>query len=82
MSLYFFIFYPTISNQNLLGNFAPGNIYHCGYLNIDILVFGALMNSSQIQSTWKSNYMGHWLGSLPGKVENCLEKGDLITKPL
>jgi len=68
--------------QNPLEYFTSGSIYDCGYLNTDICIFRALVNSSQVQSMWKSNYMDHWLGSLPGKVDNCPEKGDLITKPL
>lgn len=59
MSLYSCIFYTTISKQSPLENFAPGSSYDCGYLNTDIHVFRALVNSSQVRSTWKSNYMDH-----------------------
>lgn len=82
MSFYSCIFYTTISKLSPLENFASGSSYDCAYLNTDIHIFRALVNSSQVQSTWKSNYMDRWWGSLPGRVENCPEKGDLIVKPL
>lgn len=82
MSLFTCIFYTTIRKQNSLEDFASGSICDYGYLNTGIHILRALTNSSWVQSTWESNYMDHWLGSLPGRVENCPERSDLITKPL